>query len=99
MGETNETDIMMTDALEARQSDIGKELLGRRYLWKDAGGQVVEMADQTYMRVAMAAAGIDLQCGASSDDVRCQGGMWCELRGDGKFLPNTPALVNAGSVP
>jgi ribonucleoside-diphosphate reductase alpha chain len=71
-------------------------LLKRRYLRKDAGGQVTETPDQMYLRVATAVAGADLRYGVSSDEVRRRAGLWRELMAAGKFLPNTPTLVNAG---
>jgi len=94
--EMNETDRMETCISRSRQSDIGEELLKRRYLRKDAGGQVMETPDQMYKRVATAVAGVDLRYGVSPEDVRRRAGLWCELMVDGKFLPNTPTLVNAG---
>lgn len=66
----NKTDPVETRTAPSRQSDMSAELLKRRYLRKDAGGQVMETADQMYMRVATAVAGVDLRYGVSSDDVR-----------------------------
>lgn len=85
-----------TRTSESRQSDIAEELLKRRYLRKESSGQVVETADQMYMRVATAVADVDLRHGVSSDDVRRRAGTWYELMAEHKFLPNTPTLVNAG---
>ncbi|MEN6428738.1 MAG: adenosylcobalamin-dependent ribonucleoside-diphosphate reductase [Phycisphaerales bacterium] len=85
-----------TRTSESRQSDIAGELLKRRYLGKDSSGQVVETVDQMYMRVATAVADVDLRYGVSSGDVRRRAGTWSELMAAGKFLPNTPTLVNAG---
>ena len=92
----NETDHLETRASQPDQSDIGAVLLKRRYLLKNAGGQVSETADQMYMRVATAIAGVDLRYGVSSDDVRRRAGIWRDLMANGRFLPNTPTLVNAG---
>jgi ribonucleoside-diphosphate reductase alpha chain len=94
--EMNEMEPIETRTPQSKQSDIGEELLKRRYLLKDSGGRVIETADQMYMRVATAVAGIDLRYGVSSDDVRRRADIWYELMAEGKFLPNTPTLVNAG---
>lgn len=92
----NETDLMEARISQSGQSDISAQLLKRRYLRKDPSGQVVETADQMYLRVATAVAGVDLRYGVSSDEVRRRAGLWCELMAAGKFLPNTPTLVNVG---
>jgi ribonucleoside-diphosphate reductase alpha chain len=90
---------MRNGVAQTRQPDIGVELLKRRYLRKDASGQVMETPDQMYLRIATAVAGVDLRYGVSSDEVRRRAGIWYGLMADGKFLPNAPMLVNAGSVP
>jgi ribonucleoside-diphosphate reductase alpha chain len=81
---------------ETRQTDLSEELLRRRYLLKDPNGRVIETPDQMYMRVAKAMADVELQYGASADDVQQWAGIWHKLMAEGKFLPNTPTLVNAG---
>jgi len=92
----NKTDPIETRASQPNRSDIGAALLKRRYLLKNAGGQVSETVEQMYTRVATAIAGVDLRYGVSADDVRRRADIWRDLMADGRFLPNTPTLVNAG---
>jgi len=77
-------------------NDITDVLLRRRYLLKGRDGQTTEAPEQMYRRVAEAIAAVDLQHGASAEDVRRQARIWYELMVNGSFLPNTPTLVNAG---
>jgi ribonucleoside-diphosphate reductase alpha chain len=77
-------------------NDIADVLLQRRYLRKDPDGKVLETPREMYMRVANAIAAVGLRYGASPDDVQRQARIWCESMLEGKFLPNTPTLVNAG---
>jgi ribonucleoside-diphosphate reductase alpha chain len=92
----NETDLIETRALQPGQSNISEVLLKRRYLLKDAGGQVSETPEQMYTRVATATASVDLRYGLPADEVRRRAEIWRDMMADGRFLPNTPTLVNAG---
>jgi ribonucleoside-diphosphate reductase alpha chain len=76
--------------------DIAEALLGRRYLLKDRGGRTVETVEQMYWRVARTIAAVELRYGASSQDVQKWAEVWYDFMVRGKFLPNTPTLVNAG---
>jgi ribonucleoside-diphosphate reductase alpha chain len=91
-----ETDTNGTAASQPAHPDIAEELLKRRYLLKDSAGTICETPQAMYTRVARAIAAVELQYGGSSGDVEHQVGIWCELMAQGKFLPNTPTLVNAG---
>jgi len=92
----NKTNPIETGPSQPNQTDIGAVLLKRRYLLKNAGGQVSETPEQMYTRVAAAIAGVDLRYGVSEDDVRRRADIWRDLMASGRFLPNTPTLVNAG---
>ncbi len=76
--------------------DIANILLHRRYLRKDPTGEVQETPQEMYTRVAHAIAAVGLQYGVSQEFVKRQEHEWYELMAQGKFLPNTPTLVNAG---
>jgi ribonucleoside-diphosphate reductase alpha chain len=77
-------------------TDITDVLLHRRYLLKDSDGRIVETPEQMYRRVAETVAAVELQHGASAQDVQRRTLIWYDLMAGGKFLPNTPTLVNAG---
>jgi len=77
-------------------NDITDVLLRRRYLLKDRDGRILENTGQMYRRVAETIAAVELRYGASAQDVRRQALIWYDLMTGGKFLPNTPTLVNAG---
>ena len=76
--------------------DMRSELLRRRYLFKNRTGQIVETEDQMYPRVAEASAKVESQYGATDEQVKATANKFCQLMTDGKFLPNSPALMNSG---
>jgi ribonucleoside-diphosphate reductase alpha chain len=73
-----------------------KEILRRRYLWKDANGKVVETVGQMFRRVAQHVAGAELNYGASEAYVKQWADVFYNLMGDNAFFPNSPTLMNAG---
>jgi ribonucleoside-diphosphate reductase alpha chain len=77
-------------------NDITDVLLNKRYLHKDRNGRIVESPEQMYRRVAKTIAAVESQYGASTKDIQRQALIWYDLMVSGKFLPNTPTLVNAG---
>ncbi len=91
-----DTDTSVTPAPQLQHCDIAEELLKRRYLLKDPTGTVCERPQAMYTRVAGAIAAVELQYGGSSEDVEYQARIGSDLMAEGKFLPNTPTLVNAG---
>jgi ribonucleoside-diphosphate reductase alpha chain len=74
-------------------SDNAKTVLEKRYLLKDASGKIIETPEKMFMRVARHIAQAEKMYGASPD-------YWTEkyydLMVSLKFLPNSPALMNAG---
>jgi len=84
---------------ETRQSgrhDIRTEVLRRRYLWKDANGRVIETIDQMYRRVAKHVAKPESKYGASEAQAKeWADKFYCAMK-RGKFLPNSPTLMNSG---
>jgi len=84
---------------EGRQSgphDIRTEVLRRRYLWKDARGRVIETVDQMFQRVARHVASAESKYGRSEAQVKEWADKFYRAMKNGKFLPNSPTLMNAG---
>ena len=77
--------------------DIHSELLWRRYLLKDKNGRIIETEDQLYHRVAYVAASAEFesQYGATDEHVKDTADKFYQLMAEKKFLPNSPALMNA----
>jgi len=72
------------------------EILRRRYLWKDAQGEVVETPEQMFRRVAKHVAGAETRYGATDAQIKALEDEFCQLMKSGKFLPNSPTLMNTG---
>ncbi len=71
-------------------------VLRARYLEKDERGQVVETPDQLFDRVATAIADVELKYGGS-EAVRSEWkARFKRLMTSGRFMPNSPTLMNAG---
>jgi ribonucleoside-diphosphate reductase alpha chain len=72
------------------------KILNRRYLRKNEHGEVVETLDQMLRRVANAVAEAEAKYGATEAEVKVYAEKFYHLMKDGKFLPNSPTLMNAG---
>lgn len=74
-------------------SENAKTVLKARYLLKDGSGRVIETPDEMFYRVAVSVA--EAEKGHAEDN-----GLWTgkffALMKDLKFLPNSPAVMNAG---
>ncbi len=70
-------------------------VLRRRYLARDPDGTVVETPEQLLRRVAGAVAAVEERWGGAGE-----AGLWAgrffDLMACGRFLPNSPTLMNAG---
>ncbi|KPL24141.1 MAG: hypothetical protein AMJ75_04460 [Phycisphaerae bacterium SM1_79] len=75
---------------------MSHEVLRRRCLLKDRDGHVVETPDQMYRRVAKTIAKIEGRYGTSEQLVQLLPEIFYKLMASGKFLPNSPTLMNAG---
>lgn len=75
----------------ARFSENALTVLRKRYLWKNEAGEIIETPEQLLERVARAVA---------SAEKKPARGKWqkqfYELMASGRFLPNSPTLMNAG---
>jgi len=83
--------------------DVNKELsanamkvLEKRYLKKDAKGQLIETPEELFRRVAKNIAMADLYYGKSEADIKKSEEEFFEMMVRLEFLPNSPTLMNAG---
>lgn len=74
-------------------SENARIVLQKRYLLRDSSGRVIESPEEMFQRVARSIAAAEKKYGAGYE-------YWSErfynLMSDLKFLPNSPALMNAG---
>ena len=75
--------------------DLGMEVLHNRYLLKNADGHVVETPAQMYWRVANFVAQAESIYGTPEQVVSLLTEVFYKLMAQGKFLPNSPTLMNA----
>lgn len=85
----------ITGTMTATQ-DISQEVLRRRCLLKDREGRVVETAEQMYWRVARTVAAVEANYGTPEPLLQLLPEIFYKLMASGKFLPNSPTLMNAG---
>jgi ribonucleoside-diphosphate reductase alpha chain len=71
-------------------------VLQARYLRRDAERRIVETPDELFRRVARAVADAELAYGGPSDAARYEEEFYHLMRSL-EFLPNSPALMNAGT--
>ena len=81
---------------EARLSDSAWAVLRRRYLRRDERGEPVESPSEMFWRVAAAVAAPDALHGASPAEVAATAERFARRMEALEFLPNSPALMNAG---
>lgn len=77
-------------------SPAALRVLSARYLRRDASGQVIESPTQLVERVARGVAHAELLLG-DAEQARRWEGRFGELLASRDFLPNSPALMNAGT--
>ena len=70
------------------------KVLEKRYLRKDAAGEVVETPREMFERVARAVAEPDAEYGGDVDEAHS---LFYRAMTDLEFLPNSPTLMNAGT--
>jgi ribonucleoside-diphosphate reductase alpha chain len=71
------------------------KVLQNRYLIKDEHGRCIETPAQLFSRVASLVAEAETQYGATPDEVKQWHKTYYDLMAQLKFLPNSPALMNA----
>ncbi|WDT73618.1 MAG: vitamin B12-dependent ribonucleotide reductase (plasmid) [Candidatus Manganitrophus sp.] len=70
-------------------------VLEKRYLAKSAKGEVIETAEELFRRVAKNIAEADPHYNATEDPAKTEDAFYA-LMVSGRFLPNSPTLMNAG---
>jgi len=86
----------MTVEKRKHGENIRDNILRRRYLWKDEDGKVVENLNQMLHRVAKHVASAEAKYGATESQIKALQDKFYQLMKSGKFLPNSPTLMNAG---
>ena len=71
-------------------------VLEKRYLRKDANGNIVETPSQMFRRVAAAVAAVDAGYEGAAEE-RANAERFYALMSSLEFLPNSPTLMNAGT--
>jgi len=74
------------------------EVLKRRYLKRDEEGRLIETPEELFKRVATAIAQIDAKYGKSEKEIYKTKDEFFELITSLIFLPNSPTLMNAGTL-
>ncbi|MDP2941199.1 MAG: ribonucleotide reductase N-terminal alpha domain-containing protein, partial [Candidatus Omnitrophota bacterium] len=77
-------------------SENSLRVLQRRYLKKDEQGKVIETPEELFRRVAKAIASADTSFGKSEKEVSDLEGAFYRIMTGLEFMPNSPALMNAG---
>ncbi len=77
-------------------SGNARRTLEARYLAKDADGRPAESPADLFARVARVVAEAEANYGASPDEVDAVRERFCAAMAAGRFLPNSPTLMNAG---
>lgn len=80
----------------SRAAANAARVLEARYLRRDADRNVIETESQLYERVARAVSEGELLAGTARDAHGCEE-EFLDLLSTGRFLPNSPTLMNAGT--
>ncbi len=89
----------MSTATKNRERSLHRmraSILRRRYLWKDQNGKVLETETQMFRRVARHVVGAEKRYGTRGSQIKALEDEFYQLMKGGKFLPNSPTLMNAG---
>ncbi len=76
-------------------SENALTVLQSRYLIKDQQGECIETPAQLFSRVALLVAQAEIKYGAGSSEIKEWHKKFYDLMASLKFLPNSPALMNA----
>ncbi len=77
-------------------TENAREVLAARYLKKDEAGGCCEDAKTLFRRVAETIADVELQYGCATVDRDKWTARFYDLIASGRFMPNSPTLMNAG---
>ncbi|MFH1748834.1 MAG: adenosylcobalamin-dependent ribonucleoside-diphosphate reductase [Planctomycetota bacterium] len=81
---------------EPELTENGHKVLAARYLKKNEAGECIETPGVLFHRVADTIANVELEYGASENERQEWGHRFYTLMTSGKFMPNSPTLMNAG---
>ncbi len=81
---------------EVRLTENALRVLEKRYLKKDDRGNPTETPKDLFWRVAFTIADEDVKYGASADEVQQTAVEFYNMMAEGRFMPNSPTLMNAG---
>jgi ribonucleoside-diphosphate reductase alpha chain len=97
MGCFQGSELFMADSqVHPTLSDNARKVLESRYMIRDAQGRCIETPAQLFDRVASQIAQAEAKYGANSSEIRQWHKKYYDLMASLKFLPNSPALMNAG---
>lgn len=88
--------MMKQELAPANLTDIARTVLKKRYLLKNEHGDVIEIPETMFWRVAETIAAVDARYGASAEQVEERAERFYHLMTQGYFEPNSPTLMNAG---
>jgi ribonucleoside-diphosphate reductase alpha chain len=77
-------------------SETAVKILQSRYLIRDEQGKCIETPAQLFSRVASVVAEAEAKYGANRDEIKQWHRKFYDLMAELLFLPNSPALMNAG---
>jgi ribonucleoside-diphosphate reductase alpha chain len=84
------------DRLAEKFSENAVTVLKKRYLAKDAKGEIIETITEMFKRVAKNISEADLNYGKSEKDIEATADNFFDEMSSLRFLPNSPTLMNAG---
>ncbi len=92
---------MVTRAPDRTVDDIAltenaRRVLEARYLKKNEAGECIETPGELFRRVAAAIANVELMYGAGEAERQSWEDRFFDLMVSGRFMPNSPTLMNAG---
>ena len=73
-----------------------RTVLEKRYLMRDAAGQVIETPEQLFFRVARVLASVETRYGADAATVEALTSQFYTLMSERRFEPNSPTFTGAG---
>jgi len=77
-------------------TENARKVLEARYLKKNAAGECVEAPEALFARVARTIADVELHYGADESQRAAWEGVFYRLMAEGRYMPNSPTLMNAG---
>ena len=77
-------------------TENSRRVLEARYLKKNEAGECIESPGELFRRVARTIADVETAYGGTEADRRGWEGRFYDLMASGRFMPNSPTLMNAG---